>query len=182
MELKGKENHYPIHEELKNSTPFLSEIGNQNPFSVPEGYFVDLQEHIEEKVNESRRFNFSEFGKLLILKPQYSIAASFVILLLSFLTYNYLIKPSADIPDFYSESVDYEDIVKDNSIYIDNIEEYTIVQVLFDEAGSQNYHVLGTDEIVTEEGEVTFNMPGLTSDDIIDYLIDDNDIDIMYHL
>ena len=76
-----------IYNELKDKAPLLSSIEKKHHFDTPENYFEQLPSTIQQKIKQTKTNTFKTlFSKLL--KPQFAISLSVILLAGSFYLYN----------------------------------------------------------------------------------------------
>lgn len=76
-----------IYNELKDKAPLLSSIEKKHLFDTPENYFEQLPSAIQQKIKQTETNTFKTlFSKLL--KPQFAIGLSVILLAGSFYFYN----------------------------------------------------------------------------------------------
>ena len=130
--------------ELKNSFPNLSMVGKENPFRVPEDYFESLPAIIQEKCVKSSSGLRNKIYAN-ILKPHYIVAASLVLVFAGFMIFK-----SVKQYDANRSISSNENYTEEYLLNIENVDEDQIAEILSEEKST------------------------VKSDDIIDYLSDDD--------
>ncbi len=168
--MKNKKNE---HINFEDSIPELNKIKKENPFAVPEGYFDSLPTSIQEKI-ESHSHKLSIFEQILTLfkQPKYSVTAVLTIAILIVVMFVF-IKPSEKETPFFSD-ITIDDIINEYPEFIYDLDESTIIEILYAENGQDTYDFFEND-IYTDTT--------ITDDDIIEYLEDENvETELIYNL
>jgi hypothetical protein len=98
-------NNDKIEKELLDIAPRLSEMEKKNPFLLPSGYFDELPQHIQQRLETASLMKRHSFGRNLI--PKLAIAGFSVLLLLS--GYFYFLKDSNQESVLLANESFYED-------------------------------------------------------------------------
>jgi len=175
---KNKETYNPLDNDIKDQAPTLFSIEKQNPFEIPDGYFDELPNIIQSKIAEKKTVSLWKNAHAIIRKPQYSIAASFIILLLSVAGYFFLFNKSNDETVLISRYAELNNLIEDNRINLDNIEESFFVDALISESNieSNNENFLYINQYIasTNNGSESYELSDITSDDIVNYLSEED--------
>ena len=108
---------------MKNETNILAEIGNKNPFTVPQNYFENFVAEMEQKISVKKK-ETKIVPLYRKLKPLYYIAAAVV---LTFFAGDYLMMKTtsnAAVTDFAENATIYEQ----SDILLAYIDEHTLVE------------------------------------------------------
>ena len=106
---------------MKNENNILAEIGNKNPFTVPENYFENFAAAMEQKISAEKKTKIIPLYNKL--KPFYYIAAAVV---LAFFVGDYLtIKTSTGIDAEYAETYT---MPESSDVLLAYIDEHTLVE------------------------------------------------------
>ena len=137
---------------------------NINPFEVPEGYFDSLPGLIQNRL-EKKKGLLSSLFEIRSLQWQYKvIAISFLIILSTGLFL--ILSNRFSNTDKYANEISWEDIIDNNDNLLIEFDESTLIESLIAEA-ENNYE----------------RFLGISSDDIIDYLIEEGHMDdLVYDL
>ena len=130
--------------ELKNSFPNLSKISRENPFTLPNDYFETLPTIIQEKCVKASS-GLKNKIYVKILKPHYIMMASLVLIFSGMMIYKSVKQYETNRSILRNENYTEEYLLN-----IENIDEDQIAEVLSEEKST------------------------VKSDDIIDYLSDDD--------
>lgn len=172
--MKDKKTYNPQDNDIKSLAPTLFGIKKQNPFSVPDGYFDDLPNIIRNSINENKTVSLWNNLHSLIRKPQYSIAASLAILLISVSGYFFLFNNSNVDTDIMNRYVELDNIIRDNNINLYNIEESFFIDVLLNESGVQTNNVyllyLNQNVTISDGSSGSYELADISSEDIVNYL------------
>jgi hypothetical protein len=107
--------------DLEKYGPKLTEVGNKNPFKVPDGYFDTLPSRVQDYCKEQNT-STSQVKWYFAVKNQLAIAASFsFIIIVAFVGY-LVIHQNGRINTF--EKVDYIKIVEESGTEFDEIQLY----------------------------------------------------------
>jgi hypothetical protein len=147
--------------ELKNIAPKLYSLKKENSFDVPENYFEKFPDEMMEKIrNEGKMPSRAKIYS--ILKPQLKLVAGFILLALTAFIMVKFIGGFSKTNDQYSENV--------VNVSEENAEELAA------------YGITDEDQIITVLlEEDTLSETDLSSDEIVEYLID-SDLDYLAYL
>jgi hypothetical protein len=137
---------------------------NKNPFEVPDGYFDSLPGLIQNRLEKRKGFFLSLF-EIRSQQWQYKvIAISFLILLSAGLFF--ILSNRSSNTDQYANEIGWEDIIDNNNNLLIEFDESILIESLIAEADNN------------EERSMD-----ISSDDIIDYLIEEENLDeLVYDL
>jgi hypothetical protein len=107
--------------DLEKFGPKLSEVGNKNPFTVPDGYFDSLPSRVQDYCKDYKS-NDPQIKWLFTVKSQLAIAAGFCLLILIAFSGFYFIQQNGKTN--YYEKVDYIKIVLESGTEFDEIQLY----------------------------------------------------------
>ena len=157
---------------LQELAPGLSEIKKENPFKVPDGYFDGLPMKIQEKVSQPNTVSIWEQLIMVIRQPKYSVSFVFAIVAI-IVALIVFVKPKVQ-ESIYLPDITIEDVLRGNPELIYNLDESTIIEIMFAETGNDvlNYF----DNNIKSDSSIT-------EDDIINYLSDENfETELLYNL
>jgi len=108
---------------MKNETNILNEIGNKNPFTVPQNYFENFAAAMEQKISAEKKETkiIPLYNKL---KPLYYIAAAVV---LAFFVGDYLTMKTASNANF-TNLAETAAMPEQSDILLAYIDEHTLVE------------------------------------------------------
>jgi len=159
----------------------LEKIRKENPFVVPPDYFEDLPGIINEKretfkVGKLRHTTVS----LYKVRPAYYIAA---ILIVMIATTMFLFKSQLFTNNKSAlAELSWDEVVDDNYYVYSELDVYNLIETI---VYSDEYNIYGTSDDINDSDDIntTENDSSLSSDEIIEYLVDENiDTDEFYEL
>jgi hypothetical protein len=103
---------------MKNERNILDQIGNQNPFRVPDNYFENFAAAMEQKISEKKETKIIPLYRKL--KPLYYIAAAVV---LAFFAGDYLTMKTSN-EALYAEQTEIE---QQSDVLLAFVDEQTLV-------------------------------------------------------
>jgi hypothetical protein len=164
----GKENNSKDAKGISFVEEELKKLKGNNPFEVPENYFDNLPEAINELKNRKKSATTVFLNHAL--RPVYYYAAAIILLLAITL---FLIKPFADENNEAVVELSWEDVIYDNYYVYSDLNTYNIIENLLSYDGDIDYSsVISSldvlDEIMNPENDSNDN-----TEDIINYLVDE---------
>jgi len=148
----------------------LENIGKENPFDVPEGYFDDLPMAIQQKIQEKKGFHLIT-GWILAIRWQYKVALAAAITIIT-VGVIFIIQDHKGQEGIYSLNVVWEDLIDETNIMVIDFDESMLIETLIAEANGVDNEPIFYEEL--EEIPV---------DDIIDWLVAENySEDLVYDL
>lgn len=154
----------------------LPPVNKTNPFIVPDGYFEELSSTISEKVEKQTIRSNSPTQKTIRLQAITKLAWAASIIILGLVGAYLLLYQVDDDKSFAIDTYTWEDIFDAKNYMISEFDENQFVDaIIYDElyqndTNWENYNALNGSE-------------GLSNDDIINYLIENNyPIDIVYEM
>lgn len=154
---------------LKNFAPNLVKSSKENPFDVPANYFDDLPSVIQKRITE-RKLQHNWIG--FIFKPQYAIAASLIIVAIISVVLIFKIQKPVNENNFFT-NIFWEDILDENNYFINGLDENELIVTLINETDDINDLNLFNNK-TTNNNDQTKNDTSIQSDDIIEYLIEED--------
>ena len=154
----------------------LPSVNKTNPFIVPDGYFEEFPSSINEKINKQTGRSSSLTQKAIRLQTVTKLAWAASIIILGLVGAYLLLYQVGDDKSFATDTYTWEDIFDAKNYMISEFDENQFVDaIIYDElyqdnTNWENYNALNGSE-------------GLSNDDIINYLIENNyPIDIVYEM
>src|SRR5210317_256143 len=162
---KDKYPSYEINEDLKK----LREV---NPFIVPVNYFETLPGIIRDRkeaiIGENKRATSFNIYKL---RPAYYLAAVFILLIAAALfIYN---TRSSDNSVVLAE-LSWDEVVNDEYLVYTNLDVYNLIETLVYSSEDYNDNIITNTNGLTDETELMEIDSNLSSDDIIEYLLEEH--------
>jgi hypothetical protein len=121
-----------LSDEIKEMAPFLSSIKKDNPFHTSDLYFDELSSKIQQKITEQKTPKVTVTLFNLIQKPQFAIAATFLVILTVSLVYFYQNNTNKALAQ--TNTIYWDEILNENNSLVDKIDETLLVEVLSNEA------------------------------------------------
>ena len=108
---------------MKNENNILDQIGNKNPFSVPENYFENFNKNMIEKISKEENISVSFYRKIT---PYIYMAAMFAVIIFAG---NLLLNKASTNENMASQEKVKEQVNEELLTYID---ENTLIEYLLD--------------------------------------------------
>jgi hypothetical protein len=158
---------------LDKEASFLNKTQKTNPFVVPEDYFDELPGKIQEKI-AAKTSAKTVYTGFISNKWQYKILAAFFLVIL-IIGSVLLIRSPETGTEGYQVDLTLDDIIDENNDVMIDFDETLLMEILFAENnGYSDYSDL--------ESSLD-NLDDIPSDDMIDFLIEENNIqDLVYDL
>ncbi|MEZ5198273.1 MAG: hypothetical protein R2764_18360 [Bacteroidales bacterium] len=156
----------------KENTPQLYAIDRVNPFHVPEHYFESLPTRIQERVVAPKSSFVSILFIWLSRHPKYSL--SFIVTAIAIVWLMVFISEPKQLNSFSFNGITIDDILNESPELIYDLDESQIIDVMMVDNDKEVESFFKLDMDTNE---------GLTDDDLIEYLNDENfETEIFYNL
>jgi len=159
---------------LEAIAPELAKMNKTNPFMVPGNYFEKLPDEIMNKIRVPKRISPAELLYTIFLKRKlnFAIIVSGIIVILAILFFNKSENITGENQFFSNITLD--DLLRENPEIIEYMDETFLVETLL--AGSVQVIDFNDDNVMV-------NDTGISQDDLIDYLSDEEiTTELMYEL
>ncbi len=154
----------------------LPAANKTNPFVVPDGYFKEFPSSLNEKINKQTGKPISQTQKVFRLKAVTKLAWAASIIILGLVGAYLLLYQLHDDKSFVTDTFTWEDIFETKNYMISEFYENQFVDAFI-------YDEIYQDETNWENFYALNGSGGLSSDDIINYLVESNyPIDIIYEM
>ncbi|MFZ4398783.1 MAG: hypothetical protein ACOYO1_02020 [Bacteroidales bacterium] len=159
-----------ISDEIIEMAPFLSNIKKENSFQASDQYFDALSSKIQLKITKKKTSKTTVSIFSLFQKPQFAIAASFLVILSISLIYFYPNNSKKVLAQ--NNTIYWDEILNENNNLVDKIDEALLVEVLSNEVNTKANHEKDniTHSIQTTLDEVSDEVESAYNNDIFNEL------------